>query len=506
MDRQTVYLGQTPLETDLLNTNRNTMVALAGLSSALFGTTMTATGLACSPTSPATLRVQIGPGHLYSVQNLDSTAYSSLAADTTHQIVKQGISLDAVILNTPAPTTAGYSINYLIEASYAEVDANPVVLPYYNSANPPTAFSGPANSGVAQPTARKGTVVLTAKPGIAATTGTQTTPAADAGSLGLWVVTVAYGATTVVIGNIAAYPGASAVPAGGIVRAVQSSAFIYAVAGGTGNILTAALSPAPIAITPGMEIIVKAAATNTGAATLSLNGAAAAAITLNGNALPGGALSTGQLYAMIFDGTTWQVQNANLTGIYLYADRTTAGTDSVAVPGWATHAEVQVIGGGGAGGGAGTGYSGGGGGAGGYSFGVVAVTPGATLTRVVGAGGVGGTGVGGDGGISSLSGIGSATGGSGGSASAGNSAGGNGGSGSGAGLRNFSGTLGADGFPQLSERGGQGGAGPFGGGGRSGAGGGLAGAAAGSGGGGAYNSASNGGAGADGAVLIRFTA
>lgn len=208
MKRQIIYPGAIPLETDLLGTNKNTMIGLGKIISAVFGTSTFATGLACAPTAPATLNVSIGAGEIYSLQNIDGTAYSSIAADTTHQIMKQGISLDAVQLSCPAPATGGNSINYLIQAAFSEVDGNAVVLPYYNASNPSQAYSGPANAGTTNNTTRDGTVVLAVKAGVSATTGSQVTPAPDSGYVGLWVVTVAYGATTIIAGNITQYASA----------------------------------------------------------------------------------------------------------------------------------------------------------------------------------------------------------------------------------------------------------------------------------------------------------
>lgn len=202
MDRQTVYAGQIPLETDLLNTNKYAMVAIAKLAAAVLGTSTLVNGLACVPTGPASLQVVVNPGEMYSIANIDATAYSSLPADTSHNILKQGISLDDVLLTCAAPGTAGQSVNYLIQAAYQDLDTGSVTLPYYNASNPSQAWSGPGNSGTPQATARKGVISITAKAGVAAATGTQTTPAPDAGYTGLWVVTVANGQTTITSGNI----------------------------------------------------------------------------------------------------------------------------------------------------------------------------------------------------------------------------------------------------------------------------------------------------------------
>jgi hypothetical protein len=208
MDRQLVYPGQIPLETDLLSTNKNAMLALGLLAQDLLGSSTVASGLACTQTVSPSLAVLVAPGRLYSMQNIDSTAYSSIAADTTHQIIKQGILLDAATLACPAPVTAGFSVNYLIEAAYQDSDSVSVTLPYYNASNPTQAYSGPGNSGASQATVRKGVISLQAKVGIAAATGTQMTPAVDSGYVGLWVVTVANGQATITNSNISLAPGA----------------------------------------------------------------------------------------------------------------------------------------------------------------------------------------------------------------------------------------------------------------------------------------------------------
>lgn len=208
MDRQLIYPGQIPLETDLLNTNKNVMIALAKTAAAILGTTTQVNGLSVVPTGPASLQVFVNPGEIYSLQNIDNTAYSSIAADTTHSILKQGISLNQVTLSCAAPGTGGQSINYLIEASYQDTDALPVVLPYYNASNPSTAYSGPANAGTTNNTVRQGTISLIAKAGTAAATGSQTTPAVDAGYTALFVVTVANAQTQIIAGNIVAVTNA----------------------------------------------------------------------------------------------------------------------------------------------------------------------------------------------------------------------------------------------------------------------------------------------------------
>ena len=203
MDRILVYPGSIPLDTDILNTNRNSMVALGYLAQAILGTGTIVDGLACSPTAPASLTVSVGPGSITQLSVIDTLAYGSLPADTIDSLVKHGINLTATSFTLAPPATSNQSINYLIQAALLENDTNPVVLPYYNAANPAQPYSGPNNSGVAQNTWRVQRVQLQVKAGAAAISGSQATPPIDNGWVGLYVVTVSYGQTAIGAPSIA---------------------------------------------------------------------------------------------------------------------------------------------------------------------------------------------------------------------------------------------------------------------------------------------------------------
>ena len=206
MDRIFVYPGQIPLDTDALNIQLSTMVALGFLAQATVGTGTYIDGLACTPGTG--LNVTVAPGSIFSLQDVDATAFGSLPADTSDSIVKIGSNLTSTTIAVAAPGTAGQSINYLIEAQFSEVDGGAVVLPYYNAASPTTPYAGPGNSGSASNTTRTQRVALVLKAGAAATTGTQTTPGVDAGYVGLWVVTVTNGQSSVPSGQIVQYSSA----------------------------------------------------------------------------------------------------------------------------------------------------------------------------------------------------------------------------------------------------------------------------------------------------------
>lgn len=311
MNRNTNYPGQVPLETDLLKTNQFGMVAVAKLSAALFGgAASVVNGLAVTQSVVPALSVLVAAGEIYSPQNLEASAYSSLPADTAHTVTKQGISLDPVTLAIAAPTTAGFSIAYLVQAAYQDSDTGSTVLPYYNATTPAVAYSGPANSGTAQPTTRAGIIAINAKAGVAATTGAQVAPAPDTGYVGLYVVTVANGALTVINANIAQYVSAPALPAAGVVGAVQSNALINAQDTGTANAYVCAYSPAIGALADGMVLWFKAATGNTGASTLKINA-------LTAVPLVGGAHSALQGGEIVATGKCMCIYNATLSAFVL---------------------------------------------------------------------------------------------------------------------------------------------------------------------------------------------
>lgn len=217
MDRKTVYRDELPYEADVLLAQRYAYEGLGLALADIIGTATVFGGFPCAPTSPASMSVKVGPGRVYTKTTLEASDWGKRAgtggvdADTVtdHQIVKQGILRDTQTFALAAPTTSGQSICYLIEAAFSEVDDTAVTTLFYNSTNP----AAPITDSVSP--ARLDKAVLQVKAGTAATTGSQTAPSVDAGWIPLWVVTIAYGATTIVSGNIAAHPSAPAISISG---------------------------------------------------------------------------------------------------------------------------------------------------------------------------------------------------------------------------------------------------------------------------------------------------
>ncbi len=323
MDRQIVYAGQIPLETDLLLTNKNTMLALGSLLLAVLGSSVCVDGLACTPNTPAALNVLVGPGSIYGLQNVDGTAYGTIAADTTNQTVKQGLLTATTTLSCPAPATTGHSVVYLVQAAYQDTDAGAAVLPYYNAANPNVPWSGPNNTGVSQNTVRKGACLISVKAGTSATTGTQTTPAPDAGYTGLYAVTVANGQTTITSGNIQQLSTAPFIAAKlpNMLTAIQQDTPNFAQdTSGAANTITISLSPTPT-LTNGMPVRVKVANSSTGATVMSINqGANIACKTTSGADFGVNTVVANGIYTFVYDanGNRLQLQGfqaATATGL-----------------------------------------------------------------------------------------------------------------------------------------------------------------------------------------------
>ncbi|WP_369788053.1 hypothetical protein [Rouxiella sp. WC2420] len=289
MDRQIVYPGAIPLDKDLLYTNKNTMIGLAKLSASLMGSSTYLRGLECTPSSPASMTVNIAEGEIYSLENIDGTAYSSLDADTVNSILKQGLILSATSFTLSAPATTGQSRNYLVQVTYTDIDTDSEVLPYYNSGNPSVAYSGPEGNGATQDTVRSGECSIALKAGVAAVTGTQITPATDNGYTAAWVITVPAGATTITTANISQAVSAPFIPASGLVDGIQKKLLTHGSDTGSANAYRVNYSPAIAALTDGMELSFKAAFSNTGASTFSQNGLTVSPIfSVGGGALKGG--------------------------------------------------------------------------------------------------------------------------------------------------------------------------------------------------------------------------
>ena len=208
MDRRIVAPGEIPLVEDILSAYKNSMIDKAALAEAILGQSTQAYGLSATALSSGAVTnyafaVQIGRGFIFAYEETDPNAYGVLGTDTTN-ILKTGINLNATDLGltNTAPSTPGYSTNYLIAAAFEEIDTASTSLPFYNASNPLQPTYTVMNG------LRQQVVVFEVVAGTPAATGSQTTPSAPAGYIPLWVVTINNGDSAVVAGQISAAPGA----------------------------------------------------------------------------------------------------------------------------------------------------------------------------------------------------------------------------------------------------------------------------------------------------------
>jgi hypothetical protein len=454
VDRVIVYPGQIPLDSDVLSTNRNAMIALGYLARATIGPGPAVDGLACLPTLPASMQVTVGQGAIIATSTIDASAYGTLPSDLD-PLVKMGINpFGATTFTLTAPGVSGQTIAYLIEAQLVETDSLPISLPYYNAANPQQPFTGPNNNQAQQNTVRTQRVGLQLKAGSAAAAGTQLTPAVDAGWVGLYVITVNFAQTTIATNSITVYPGAP---------------FIGAKIPNLAPLTSPVFLGSPLSVTPPLN-------------DNSTRIATTAFVSAFGH-IPSAS-------ATFVASSTWTVPAGVTRVVATVVGAGGGGSNSlptVAVPGTALS-------------------SGGGGGAGGLAKGIYTVVPGAVITITIGAQGTSQA----SGGTSSFGTFCSASGGAGSSfQSSDTSAGGGGGIGVGGTILNFRGGVGSDGQSGTYNSTGNGAPGPFGGGGRAYAGGNsrLDAQAPGSGGGGSYASSAGsnvGGFGGTGLVVLEW--
>ena len=190
MDRQIVYVGAVPLDTDQLLQSRNTMVALGYLAKMTIGDDNTyVDGLGCTP-GPG-LSVTIAPGSMSLPTIIDTSPYGSLPPDGD-PLVKLGVSTASITLSLPG---AGMSI---VSAAVVEAQAGSAAISYYNPANPSQTLIGTQGNGQAQATVVQQRVSLIA-----------TSPASiPFGYVALWQINVPSTAAQITAAMITAVPDA----------------------------------------------------------------------------------------------------------------------------------------------------------------------------------------------------------------------------------------------------------------------------------------------------------
>ena len=190
MDRQIVYPGATPLDTDLMLQSRHTMIGLGYLTKMIIGDGgCYADGLLCVPGEGLT--VIVGPGSLSYPTVVDAGFVGSLPPNGD-PLVKLGVNASPVTLPISGPGA------FTVSGCLAEAQAGNAVVAYYNATNPSQTLFGPSGDGTAQAT------VIQQRVSLSVTSGST----APSGNLALWSISVPAGATTITSTMISQAPGA----------------------------------------------------------------------------------------------------------------------------------------------------------------------------------------------------------------------------------------------------------------------------------------------------------
>lgn len=315
--RVLVYANEVPWETDVLYSNMYKMVDVSNLAQAVLGGAGTsnatlASGLIASANVTPNLTINIGTGVLYTLSNFDNTAYSSIPADTVDFLYKPFTQVSNFNLAGFNPPGGGV-LNYLVQAQGFTDDIDQTNRQFFNPDDP--------DNPIVQ------TVKQTRVDGINYSVLSATSPAIPtptAGWVGLYVVSVAAGQTTITAGNITVYSAApfitesltqkisSATGDARYARAIQiqNSSFIYSITSGSANNYILSVSPAVTSYIAGLKVTPLIHLANTGASTININGVGAVSILTNsGASLFSGDLRVGQEAELFYNGSAFVLLN-----------------------------------------------------------------------------------------------------------------------------------------------------------------------------------------------------
>jgi hypothetical protein len=208
LNRTIIYSEEQARDFDVMWGWKDTLYAAAFLQQDMAGgTTSVVSGLAATPTSPATLSINLTSGRIYQQAALDSTSYGSLPSDST-LVMQQGFAVAQAVALTTSALSAGQSQWALIQAAFSQSDiiraGDPTngVLYYWNSANPTQPFQGPGNTGAANNTERAAVCTVSVVYGSPATTGSEVPPTPASGQVPLYLVDLTFGQTQITSGQI----------------------------------------------------------------------------------------------------------------------------------------------------------------------------------------------------------------------------------------------------------------------------------------------------------------
>ena len=214
MDRPIIYSEEQARGYDISQGWRDAFIALGEAASDLLGNSVTVgsaqtvvAGCIATQTSPASLSILIGAGGIYQRTICDPSPEGDLPADGATRNM-QGQTGGATVTLSTSALAAGQSQWALVQATFAfsdvvrSGDPSGGVLPFYNAANPTSPLQGQGGSGAVLNTEHQATITFSVVYGTPATTGSQVPPSASSGNVGLYLILLTYGQTTITTAEI----------------------------------------------------------------------------------------------------------------------------------------------------------------------------------------------------------------------------------------------------------------------------------------------------------------
>jgi hypothetical protein len=181
----------------------DSLIGSANYAQMLLGLTGTySQNISCTATVPPSLNINFGDGFIIQLAPVDATAYGPLPANT-QQVMQLGYNQITTKLVNTGDIPVGDAKWALISVGFKQIDAiragdpNGGILPYIDINNPTQPFFGPNNSGVPQNTVRQGIADIQLTYGAIAPGGSEVPPAAPPGYVGLFLIDLVHGQTTI---------------------------------------------------------------------------------------------------------------------------------------------------------------------------------------------------------------------------------------------------------------------------------------------------------------------
>lgn len=210
MDRPKFYSGEIWRSYDVGHISRHAMKGLSrAVEFVLGGTTgcLSGDGFAGTAQTVPNMTINIGPGQIAQLSEVDAATMGSLDAD--EEVVLQLGYSDLQVMSFNISGLTGTQQKWaLVQGQFRQLDVIPSddpdagVPPFFDTTNPPVPLEGPDGEGGELTTVRLGAAVLDVVYGAAASAGTAVPPTPSTGWLPLYLILISNNQTAIADGDI----------------------------------------------------------------------------------------------------------------------------------------------------------------------------------------------------------------------------------------------------------------------------------------------------------------